>query len=292
MKKILGLTVVALLIMGLVGGGTWAYFSDPETSTGNILTAGTLDLTLGGSGLLTAGITDVYPGQGEPTATSASATLTDNGSIAGEMDIAFDTTITNTESSDTSELGVTYDEDGAGGELGAEVLIAVFLDVDGGGAWTSGDIGLESDSSTYTHSGGIVSVDATGGTTTTLIDTVTLTQAEDFYKGMVVEITSGPASGEARLITGSSQTGTSITVLSAFSTAITSSSVYTISNLQYDAINDYQSASWNDVYSGAWTSSPDDFVILWRVPTAVGNSIQGDDVQFDLTFTLEQTAAD
>ena len=44
MKKILGLTVVALLIMGLVGGGTWAYFSDPESSTGNTFAAGTLDL--------------------------------------------------------------------------------------------------------------------------------------------------------------------------------------------------------------------------------------------------------
>ena len=35
MKKILGLAVAALLVMGLVGGGTWAYFSDTETSTGN-----------------------------------------------------------------------------------------------------------------------------------------------------------------------------------------------------------------------------------------------------------------
>jgi len=44
MKKILGLTVAALLVMGLVGGGTWAYFSDPESSTGNTFAAGTLDL--------------------------------------------------------------------------------------------------------------------------------------------------------------------------------------------------------------------------------------------------------
>ena len=44
MKKILGLTIAALIVMALVGGGTWAYFSDPETSTGNILSAGTLDL--------------------------------------------------------------------------------------------------------------------------------------------------------------------------------------------------------------------------------------------------------
>ncbi len=47
MKKILGLGVVALLVMALVGGGTWAYFSDVETSSNNVLLAGTLDLGLG-----------------------------------------------------------------------------------------------------------------------------------------------------------------------------------------------------------------------------------------------------
>ena len=31
MKKILGLTVAAILVMALVGGGTWAYFRDVET---------------------------------------------------------------------------------------------------------------------------------------------------------------------------------------------------------------------------------------------------------------------
>ena len=46
MKKILGLTIAALLIIGMVGGGTWAYFSDTETSTDNTFTAGTLDLKL------------------------------------------------------------------------------------------------------------------------------------------------------------------------------------------------------------------------------------------------------
>ncbi len=44
MKKILGLGVVAILVMAMVGGGTWAYFSDTESSTGNAVTAGTLDL--------------------------------------------------------------------------------------------------------------------------------------------------------------------------------------------------------------------------------------------------------
>jgi spore coat-associated protein N len=46
MKKILGLTVAALLVMGLVGGGTWAYFSDTETVGDNAFLAGTMDLGL------------------------------------------------------------------------------------------------------------------------------------------------------------------------------------------------------------------------------------------------------
>ncbi len=46
MKKILGLGVVALLVMALVAGGTWAYFNDVETSGDNILSAGTLNLGL------------------------------------------------------------------------------------------------------------------------------------------------------------------------------------------------------------------------------------------------------
>ena len=44
MKRILGLTIAVLLLIGMTGIGTWAYFSDVETSTGNVLAAGTLDL--------------------------------------------------------------------------------------------------------------------------------------------------------------------------------------------------------------------------------------------------------
>ena len=45
MKKILGLTIASLLIIALCAVGTWAYFMDTETSTGNSLSAGTLDLS-------------------------------------------------------------------------------------------------------------------------------------------------------------------------------------------------------------------------------------------------------
>jgi predicted ribosomally synthesized peptide with SipW-like signal peptide len=50
MKKILGLTIAAMLIIGMVAGATWAVFSDTAKSDGNTFTAGTLTL-----GLVTTG---------------------------------------------------------------------------------------------------------------------------------------------------------------------------------------------------------------------------------------------
>ncbi len=44
MKKLLGLAIAVILIIGIGGVGVWAYFSDTESSTNNQLTAGTLDL--------------------------------------------------------------------------------------------------------------------------------------------------------------------------------------------------------------------------------------------------------
>jgi len=48
MKKITFMAVGILLVIAMVGAGTWAYFSDTETSTGNTFTAGTIVLALDG----------------------------------------------------------------------------------------------------------------------------------------------------------------------------------------------------------------------------------------------------
>ena len=130
MKKIFGLTVAALMVMGLIGGGTWAYFSDPETSSGNILTAGTLDLTLDGNDddikVIEALVSDVKPGDNN----SEYIELANAGSLEGELDILF-SAITNTESTGTTE----YESDaiGSGGELGADATMAVWIDVNANG---------------------------------------------------------------------------------------------------------------------------------------------------------------
>jgi spore coat-associated protein N len=44
MKGIFGLTVVLMLFVGIIGTGSWAYFTDPETSADNPMTAGSMDL--------------------------------------------------------------------------------------------------------------------------------------------------------------------------------------------------------------------------------------------------------
>jgi len=206
MKKILGLTVATLLVIVMVGGGTWAYFSDTETSASNSLTAGTLDLNIdsGDTAVTTFAVTNVVPGDSG----NGSNTLANVGDLNGELDIQF-STITNIPGAGGGEY------EGGSGELGANAEIAVYIDVDQSGDWSSGDIGLKSDDTTY----------------------------------------SNPTA------------------------------------LDYDAIDNYNSAIWDEVETMA-TSTADDFVILWRVATSVGNDIQGDSVSFDVTFTLEQANAD
>lgn len=89
MKRILGLTIVFLLAIGMTAIGTWAYFSDVETSTGNVLAAGTLDLKIddadGVSQTLLA--TNMKPGD---TVGPETIILKNNGSVAGSsVDLSF-----------------------------------------------------------------------------------------------------------------------------------------------------------------------------------------------------------
>ena len=64
------------------GAGTMAYFRDSETSGGNTVTAGTIDLVLGGSGSF-AFNTALAPSQ----STSGTLTLLNSGSVGGSVDV-------------------------------------------------------------------------------------------------------------------------------------------------------------------------------------------------------------
>lgn len=172
MKKILGLTVAAFLVIAFVGAGTWAYFSDTEGSTNNSLTAGTLDLTADGGDtpVTTFSVTGKAPGDSG----SGSTTLANAGNLNGELDIAF-STITNT--------GGTSGEFGdSNGNLGAVAEIAVYVDVDSSGTWTSGDIGLKSDGTTYNNPTALdyAAIDNYGSDTFDAVETMATSASDDF----------------------------------------------------------------------------------------------------------------
>ncbi|MFC2045011.1 TasA family protein, partial [Chloroflexota bacterium] len=89
MKRLLGLTIAFLLLIGIASIGTWAYFSDIETLTGNVLAAGTLDLKTddfdGVSQTLLA--TNMQPGD---TVGPETIILKNIGSVAGSsLDLTF-----------------------------------------------------------------------------------------------------------------------------------------------------------------------------------------------------------
>jgi len=89
MKKIIGLTIAFMLLIGMTGIGTWAYFSDVEASTGNQMTAGTLDLkTNDVDGVSqTLFVTNMAPGD---TVGPETITLKNTGSVDGStLDLAF-----------------------------------------------------------------------------------------------------------------------------------------------------------------------------------------------------------
>jgi spore coat-associated protein N len=206
MRKIVILSVAVLVIIGLVSAGTYAYFSDTESSTNNVLTAGTLDLNIDGGNVAVTTFTVSSAAPGDSG--FGSSTLANVGTMDGELDVTT-SAVTNTPGAGGTEY------EGGSGELGANAQIAMYIDVDQSGTWNAGDIGLQSDGTTYS-----------------------------------------------------------------FPTA-----------LNYDVINNYASETWNAVETMGILAS-DDIIVNWQVPTGAGNDIQGDSVSFDISFILEQPAAD
>jgi predicted ribosomally synthesized peptide with SipW-like signal peptide len=137
MKKILGLTIAGVLLLALVAGGTVAYFSDTETSTGNTFAAGTLNLTVNGndgSNLVVFTVTDANPGQSG----AGTWTLVNNGSLGGYIDLE-SISVTNAENYNaaTNEAESANDADTSNdtgvGELAANMDVVLFVDNGAGG---------------------------------------------------------------------------------------------------------------------------------------------------------------
>ena len=88
MRSVLGLTLVLVLFMGMVGTGSWAYFSDPEGSESNTLEAGSLDLKTDDADGVTQTITASGMKRGDTV--SGNITLKNAGTTDGPtLDISF-----------------------------------------------------------------------------------------------------------------------------------------------------------------------------------------------------------
>ena len=141
MKSVLKSMFVVLLGVLLLSGAPFANFSTAEASTGIISDERKLDLEISGDGLTaqTFQLSNVAPGDSGQGVNS----LFNAGDLVGELSISF---------SEVRNIPGTIGEyaDGSG-DLGANIEIAVYIDVDVSGDWNSGDIGLRSDGTTYSH---------------------------------------------------------------------------------------------------------------------------------------------
>lgn len=146
MKKIFGLTVAALMVMGLIGGGTWAYFSDVETSTGNVMTAGTLNLTadVTGGGTVSGSVTPGADGANEfitlstlKPSDSGTVTFTINntGNLPGTLTIASTVSFAENGAGEPETSATTpTNNNGSNGDLDEYVGVTLTQNINGAGA--------------------------------------------------------------------------------------------------------------------------------------------------------------
>lgn len=152
MKKIIGLAIAGILVLAMVAGGTMAYFQDTETSSANSILAGKLDLKLNTADAnvnLIAALTGRKPGDADK-APGQYVSLSNSGNLTGGLSITIGT-VTNSENYDANADDAESDDDAdtsdatGGGELGAKVQIAPWIDLNSNGTFDAGsDIALTS----------------------------------------------------------------------------------------------------------------------------------------------------
>jgi predicted ribosomally synthesized peptide with SipW-like signal peptide len=149
MKKIiLSLSTIAV-VATIAVGGTIAYFSDTETSTGNTFTAGTLDLKVDGNddpNLVPYTISDLVPGQYHQAGT---VTLRNDGSIPGRVSVKLQNPWSDENSLEEPEVASgdlsgqemefgSYDANGGDGELWDSMWLQFYIDGNGDGLYSGG----------------------------------------------------------------------------------------------------------------------------------------------------------
>lgn len=102
-QALLGLGTIGVASAG-AGAGTFAYFSDTESSTGNQIQAGTLDLEVGNNDSLSLTVSDKAPGW----TGSDSASINNVGSVEGGLRL--EVNVTSTGEGETPESETSYSQ--------------------------------------------------------------------------------------------------------------------------------------------------------------------------------------
>ncbi|MDD1677506.1 MAG: CalY family protein [Methanomicrobiales archaeon] len=128
----------------LISTGTYAYFSDVETAAANTFTAGTLDLQVGAASpcVETISVATLAPGA---TGTAATWVVQNTGNINGDLRVTIGA-ITNNENT-RLEMETDAGDATSGvaqGEMGANLNVSFWMDVDSSGGWNTGDYYLSS----------------------------------------------------------------------------------------------------------------------------------------------------
>ncbi|NTW45469.1 MAG: hypothetical protein HGB18_00245 [Candidatus Moranbacteria bacterium] len=123
MMKILKSLGLIGAVVAVAGGATYAYFSDTETSSGNTIAAGTLDLQMSGEGTVPFSVTDAYPGM---PAVKRLVHVKNAGSINGHLQFTGATVSNDENGLKEPESSDGDSTDGAsGGELCANLEVQV-----------------------------------------------------------------------------------------------------------------------------------------------------------------------
>lgn len=163
MKRIIGLTLALILMIGIIGASTLAAYRNTEPSPNNAFAAGTLNLVVNGVddgiGVAEFTVTAANPGQ-----TGAGTwTLVNAGDLAGYIDTE-NITVTNSENYNAATNQAEAVDDGdtsdltGGGELAANMDVVLFID-DGAGGGTANN-GIKDGTEATIYSGKLGSIAA------------------------------------------------------------------------------------------------------------------------------------
>ena len=286
MKKVLSLSIAALIILATIAVSTWAYFADTETSNNNVFSAGTLDLKINGgnANVSTVGtLSNMKPG----TSSSASfVTLSNAGSLTGDLSVSFNV-VTDIESTGNTEFEKDSDHNVSGivdttGAADGTTLI------DSTAAWV-----------TNIYAGCTVAINTTDIRTiiSNTATTLTVDAGAQIVNTDIYAISVGELGGQVEIApfidvnnNGVFNAGVDI--------ALKSDGTATSGGLQWDTVDNFSSVVWSatDINKTLAGTNPGPagsvkFFLPWRwvEPGITDNSAQGDSCKLNITFTLKQS---